>query len=148
MKDLQNGGTTRDTSPAEEALSRLNSVLETKDSPAPVDIFVQGTEQTIAIPREIAETLQKVLAIEAAGKSVRVVPEESEFTTQQAADFLNVSRPHVVKLIDEGSLPGYKVGSHRRVSLADLQKYKNERDARQRRAVAELTALSEDLELY
>ena len=148
MKDLQNGGTTRDTSPAEEALLRLNSVLEAEDSPAPVDIFVQGTEQTIAIPREIAETLQKVLAIEAAGKSVHVVPEESEFTTQQAADFLNVSRPHVVKLIDEGSLPGYKVGSHRRVRRADLQKYKNERDARQRRAVAELTALSEDLELY
>ena len=148
MKDLQNGGTTRDTSPAEEALLRLNSVLEAEDSPAPVDIFVQGTEQIIAIPREIAETLQKVLAIEAAGKSVRVVPEESEFTTQQAADFLNVSRPHVVKLIDEGSLPGYKVGSHRRVRRADLQKYKNERDARQRRAVAELTALSEDLELY
>ncbi|MCG7468648.1 helix-turn-helix domain-containing protein [Corynebacterium sp. ACRPE] len=148
MKDLQNGGTTRDTSPAEEALLRLNSVLEAEDSPAPVDIFVQGTEQTIAIPREIAETLQKVLAIEAAGKSIRVVPEESEFTTQQAADFLNVSRPHVVKLIDEGSLPGYKVGSHRRVRRADLQKYKNERDARQRRAVAELTALSEDLELY
>ena len=148
MKDLQNGGTTRDTSPAEEALLRLNSVLEAEDSPAPVDIFVQGTEQIIAIPREIAETLQKVLAIEAAGKSVRVVPEESEFTTQQAADFLNVSRPHVVKLIDEGSLPGYKVGSHRRVNLADLQKYKNERDARQRRAVAELTALSEDRELY
>ena len=148
MKDLQNGGTTRGTSPAEEALLRLNSVLEAEDSPAPVDIFVQGTEQTIAIPREIAETLQKVLAIEAAGKSIRVVPEESEFTTQQAADFLNVSRPHVVKLIDEGSLPGYKVGSHRRVRRADLQKYKNERDARQRRAVAELTALSEDLELY
>ena len=148
MKDLQIGGTTRDTSPAEEALLRLNSVLEAEDSPAPVDIFVQGTEQTIAIPREIAETLQKVLAIEAAGKSIRVVPEESEFTTQQAADFLNVSRPHVVKLIDEGSLPGYKVGSHRRVRRADLQKYKNERDARQRRAVAELTALSEDLELY
>ena len=148
MKDLQNGGTTRGTSPAEEALLRLNSVLEAEDSPAPVDIFVQGTEQTIAIPREIAETLQKVLAIEAAGKSVRVVPEESEFTTQQAADFLNVSRPHVVKLIDEGSLPGYKVGAHRRVSLADLQKYKSERDASQRRAVAELTALSEDLELY
>ena len=102
MKDLQNGGATRDTSPAEEALLRLNSVLEAKDSPAPVDIFVQGTEQIIAIPREIAETLQKVLAIEAAGKSVRVVPEDSEFTTQQAADFLNVSRPHVVKLIDEG----------------------------------------------
>ena len=148
MKDLQNGGTTRDTSPAEEALLKLNSVLEAEDSPAPVDIFVQGTEQIIAIPREIAETLQKVLAIEAAGKSVHVVPEESEFTTQQAADFLNVSRPHVVKLIDEGSLPGYKVGSHRRVRRADLQKYKNERDARQRRAVAELTALSEDLELY
>ena len=148
MKDLQNGGTTRDTSPAEEALLKLNSVLEAEDSPAPVDIFVQGTEQIIAIPREIAETLQKVLAIEAAGKSVHVVPEESEFTTQQAADYLNVSRPHVVKLIDEGSLPGYKVGSHRRVRLADLQNYKNERDTSQRRAVAELTALSEDLELY
>ena len=148
MKDLQNDESTRDISRAEEALLRLNSVLEVEDSPAPVDIFVQGTEQIVPIPREIAETLQKVLAIEVAGKSVRVVAEESEFTTQQAADYLNVSRPHVVKLIDEGSLPGYKVGSHRRVSLADLQKYKNERDASQRRAVAELTALSEDLELY
>ena len=148
MKDLQNDESTRDISRAEEALLILKPALEVKDSRPPEDMFVQGTEQIVPIPREIAETLQKVLAIEVAGKSVRVVAEESEFTTQQAADYLNVSRPHVVKLIDEGSLPGYKVGSHRRVSLADLQKYKNERDARQRRAVAELTALSEDLELY
>lgn len=72
----------------------------------------------------------------------------AELTTQQAADLLNVSRPHIAKLIDEGTLKGHKVGKHRRLNAIDVQNYKHQRDVEQRDAVDELTALSDELGLY
>ena len=79
-----------------------------------------------------------------AGKQVRVIEDDDAITTQEAADLLNVSRPHLVKLLDRGEIPSLpKVGSHRRVSRASILKYKRARDAQREVALKELAELSQ-----
>lgn len=81
----------------------------------------------------------------AAGNAVQVVPVHAELTTQEAANILNVSRPHMVKLLENGELPFHKTGRHRRVLFADLMNYKQQRDRQRQQA---LTDLSQDAGLY
>ena len=79
-----------------------------------------------------------------AGKNVRVIEDDETMTTQEAADHLNVSRPHLVKLLETGQIPQLpKVGRHRRVARVAVLKYKRTRDAQRESALKELTALSQ-----
>ncbi len=79
-------------------------------------------------------------------QAVTVVPVDKHLTTQQAADVLNVSRPYLIKLLDEGIIDHYKVGSHRRVRIEDVLAYREARAGRRRQQLDELTRLSEELE--
>jgi excisionase family DNA binding protein len=83
----------------------------------------------------------------AQGHAVTIIPVQSELTTQQAAEILGVSRPFVVKEIEERRLPARKVGTRRRVMLGDLMTYKQRSDASRQRALADLAALDEELGL-
>lgn len=73
---------------------------------------------------------------------------EKHLSTQQVADTLGVSRPFVAKLIDEGTLPAHRVGTHRRVRADDLQTYQTKRRQQSRAAMDELVALTEEMGLY
>jgi excisionase family DNA binding protein len=84
----------------------------------------------------------------AAGHAVTLLPMKQELTTSEAAGLLGVSRPFLIsQLLDTGKLPFHKVGTHRRVTLADLLSYQMEQD--QQLALAdELTATTQDLGFY
>jgi excisionase family DNA binding protein len=88
-----------------------------------VKIKVQDEGKYLEIPPKAFSLLYDILSNMAAGKSVTLIPSDSEVSTQLAADMLNVSRPHIVKLLEEGVIPFKKVGSHRRIQLKDLMKY-------------------------
>jgi excisionase family DNA binding protein len=77
-------------------------------------------------------------------KQIRIVEDDEAMTTPKAADLLNVSRPHLVKLLDLGQIPQLpKVGRHRRVARSAVLKYKRNRDAQRESALKELAALSQ-----
>lgn len=130
------------------ALEQLNKALSDTPKSETLDVFVENSPQTIELPREIATVLQEILTNSVAGNSVGIIPMNAELTTQQAANLLNVSRPHVVKLMDQGLLKGHKVGTHRRLYASDVEAYKQKRDAEAKAATDELTALSEEMGLY
>ena len=107
-----------------------------------------GKDEAVLLPpRRAFELLVELLAQMANGNAVTIVPVHAELTTQQAADMLNVSRPYLVKLLEEGKLPCRKVGTRRRVRAADLLTFKRIDDARRRDAVDELTSEAEKLGL-
>ena len=80
--------------------------------------------------------------------SVTLIPVKAELSTQQAANLLNVSRPYLIKLLESKEIPHHKVGKHRRILAQDLYKYKADIDAKRSQSLEELTALSEELDLY
>ncbi|AQQ16322.1 Helix-turn-helix domain protein [Corynebacterium glaucum] len=106
-------------SPVEQALSALNDNLASARTEA---------KDSVTVPKETAIWIRNVLEDIAEGRLVRSPEPEDEMTTQQVANLLGVSRPFVVKLIDDGRLPGHKVGTHRRVYTRDAIDFKTRMD--------------------
>jgi excisionase family DNA binding protein len=135
-----------DVAAAIEALPHVrNYLVHHKQSRVPLVVDEDG--ERLVLPRGAVELLARVLAHMAAGKGVSVVPAHAELTTQQAADMLNVSRPHLVGLLDAGEIDYRMVGTHRRVKVESLLEYMRRDDQRRRAAADELTSLSQELGL-
>jgi excisionase family DNA binding protein len=101
----------------------------------------------LEIPDSIYRVLAAAVAAMAEGNAVSIVPVHHELTTQQAAELLGVSRPHLVKLVDAGEIPHHKTGSHRRIYFEDLMRYRDLRDAQRADALRELTRKSAEFGL-
>lgn len=101
----------------------------------------------IELPTSALRLLVDILAELADGNAVKVVPIHAELTTQEASDLLNVSRPHLVKLLEEGVLPFHKTGKHRRVLFADLMRYREQREEASHAAMDELAKQAQELRL-
>lgn len=103
--------------------------------------------QDVELSPAVTEVLAKTLAYVAQGKSVIVTPEPTELTTQQAADFLRVSRPFLVKLLENNKIPFRKVGKHRRVRFEDLISYKQKIDQKRLKVLQQLTEQAQEIDL-
>ena len=106
-----------------------------------------GTNDPVVIPTAAFRLLVHILAEMANGHAVRLIPHHAELTTQEAAALLNVSRPYVVRLLDEGRIPSHRVGTHRRVLFKDVTAYKAEHRRARGAALDRLTALDQELGL-
>jgi excisionase family DNA binding protein len=143
------GSGDQDAELAHRAARRIGEYLTTHPGADPVTINGElAGDAALVVPREAAVLLAQVLGYLAGGESVTVMPESAELTTQQAAEFLNVSRPYLIKLLESGEIPFRLVGTHRRVRFRDLRAHKNRDDLERRRAADELTQLSQELGLY
>lgn len=134
---------------AKTAAYRVHMILrEHPESEPVVPLRAPDGDEDLTVPREAAEMLLHILAGIAAGAPVTIIPDHAELTTQQAADLLNVSRPHVIKLLNEKKIEYRMVGTHRRVQAASVRSYREQSLARQRAAADELAELSEEMGLY
>ncbi len=126
----------------------LAAYLATKFETQSIHIFDdQNRAHQVELPTSALRLLVDVLAELADGNAVQVVPIHAELTTQEAADLLNVSRPHLVKLLEDGLLPFHKTGKHRRVRFADLIQFKTERERVSGQAMEELAKQAQELAL-
>ena len=106
----------------------------------------KGTS-TVELPAAAVRLLLDILEQMARGNAVTLMPVHAELTTQQAADLLNVSRRHLVQLLDEEKIAHRKIGTHRRVRAEDVLAYRRKAERARREALDELTKLDEKLGL-
>ncbi|MEX0660376.1 MAG: helix-turn-helix domain-containing protein [Balneolaceae bacterium] len=130
---------------SKEKLDRISGKL--KKSTKEIELGVRGEKDHFKIPVSAFRFLSTILEHMADGKAISIIPADTEITTQQAADMLNVSRPHVVKLLEEKALPFHKVGTHRRIKLKDLEAYRAKMEKDREEALTELTRISQELDL-
>ena len=129
---------------APETLGELAKALSEPGGAALID--KEG--RRIELPAALSRHLMRIVRLMAEERSIVLVPEDEEFTTQAAADFLGVSRQHLVDLLEDGKIPFHKVGTHRRVAFRDLLAYQKERDGERRAALGKLSKEVSDAGLY
>jgi excisionase family DNA binding protein len=139
--------TEAETELARESSRRLAAYFDAGDGLRLQILDGGGPGEAVAVPGSAVRLLVRILAEMAQGNAVRLVPVHAELTTQEAADLLNVSRPYLVKLLDEGKIPHRTVGKDRRVRFEDLMAYKQKDDAARAQIADQLTAEAQDLGL-
>ncbi len=145
-QNIPDDATVAQAAQAVETLERFLRDRPTADA-LTVKLVADDTDTTITVPGPALGLLVDILAQIANGNAVTVAPVHAELTTQQAADLLNVSRPYLVKLLEEGEIPHRRVGNRRRVLLTDLITYKRIDDAKRAEAADQLTAEAQRLGL-
>jgi len=106
------------------------------------------SSEDLVLPGHLVELMLRVATEVSMGHGVNILPIHSELTTQQAANLLNISRPHLVSLLKDGIIPHHKVGSHRRVLAHDVLTFQEVQRKARAEALDEMAALSEEMGLY
>ena len=115
-----------------------------KNRPLKLKVTDADQEQPIELPPGAVLLLMDILEAMAAGRGITLIPENAELTTVQAADVLNVSRPFLIKLLEEKAMPCRKVGAHRRIRMEDVMAYKARIDADREAVLDRLVAEAQE----
>jgi len=139
--------TDKETALAKESSRQLAPLLGTRKELA-LQILKDGhPSEPVLVPLAAVRLLVHILTEMGKGNAVTLIPIHAELSTQEAADLLNVSRPFLVKLLDEGKIPSRKVGTHRRVLFSDLTEYKRLSDQQRKKALEALAAEAQELKM-
>ena len=125
----------RDAALADRAGRALEALIEGIQP-----VSVRFGDETVDLPAPALHLLREILDWMAQGRGVALTPLHAELTTRQAAELLQVSRTHLVQLLDEGRIPCRKVGSHRRVRAEDILAWRRQTEVRRHEALDGLTA--------
>lgn len=117
-----------------------------------IAIMADGVERVddlplLKLPPKVLRLFADILGSLAQGKAVAIMPKELDVTTQEAAMFLNVSRPYLVRLLEEGKIPFHKVGTHRRIRFEDVVQYKERRQQISLDALQQLADQAQELNM-
>lgn len=127
-----------------DVLDKLAAVLAEPDHVALVD----DKGRKVELPAALAGFLLRMARLLEERRTLVLIPEDEEYTTQAAANFLGVSRQHLVGLLESGHIPFHKVGTHRRVVFRDLLAFQKNRDKARRSALDQLARAVDDAGLY
>ncbi|MDB5396342.1 MAG: hypothetical protein JWM91_3848 [Rhodospirillales bacterium] len=103
--------------------------------------------QTLLLPKAVTRLLSHILAEMAHGNALTLIPVHAELTTQEAADYLGVSRPYLISMLDGGTLPFSKVGTHRRIRFNDIKAFKEIKDKAREAAMQALVEQAQELNM-
>jgi excisionase family DNA binding protein len=125
-------------------LSAIIDQINTDDT----EIEIDETKEKIKMPLYALKLLNEILKLMSEGKPISMIPVATEVTTQKAAEILGCSRPHLVKLLEDGTIAYNKVGKHRRVRFEDIMNYKNKMKETQKKHIIDIMNLDEETGLY
>lgn len=137
--------TGREVELAKQCAQLLSAHLQTSQTTQIMAFVDGGSAQRVEIPTSIYRLMMRLMAEIGQGNAVRITPVHAELTTNEAAVELNVSRPFLIKLLNESVIPYRMVGSHRRVLFKDVMAYKKRQMEASNRALDELAALGQEL---
>lgn len=129
--------------------SRALASLNLKKSKT-IDIMLETGNHhhnSVTLPLSAFKLLLNILTQMAEGNAVTLIPVHAELTTQEAADLLNVSRPYLIRLLEEKKIPFRKVGTRRRILFQDLMDYKAKIDANRRKVLDQLAEEAQELDM-
>lgn len=132
---------------AMENYSTVASIIDQLQSESP-EIEIEESGERIKIPLSALKLLGEILKAMSRGIPISIVPLATEITTQKAAEILGCSRPHLVKLLEEGEIEFTKVGKHRRIKFEDVKRYKKGMKEAQRQHIIDIIKSDEELGLY
>lgn len=131
----------------EAQAARLDEALRQRATGARRPQLVTRTGDRVAIPDAVLRAFARVAHEMARGNGVAVVPVHHELTTHEAAALLHVSRPQLIRMLDEGRLPHRRVGTHRRVRFDDVIAYRDREEARREALLARIAREAQELGL-
>jgi excisionase family DNA binding protein len=132
--------TKEDTDLAREASRAISRVQ-------PEELRVKVDDTELVLPRAATKLIHHLLTEMSLGNAVTLIPIHAELTTQEAADFLNVSRPYLIRQLEQGRIPYHMVGTHRRIRFQDLESFRSETEKKRQETMDELAAQAQELRM-